>query len=134
MSNRKLNRENVRIGENLRQAILRARARYPSLTNKYIATTVGIHPVHLSRIINGYGASMATIEAIAGVIGVDANKIVTKGLRKPLYAVRTIEEVINDEAVLNQFVGGADPIALDWARERLRNIFEQCRKRRGALA
>ena len=125
-------REGTRIGENLRKAILRARTKDRSLTNVRIANEAHIHPVYLSKILSGYGASEATITAIATVIGVKPSKILTKGLRKPLYAVRTIEEVLNNEVVLNQFVGGADPIALDWARARLLNIYEQLRKRREA--
>jgi transcriptional regulator with XRE-family HTH domain len=130
MNNRKLSRDNVRIGENLRQAILRARAKDPSLTNKQIAEVAGIHPVTLSRIASGYGASMATIESIAGVIGADANKILSKGTRKPLYSVRSIEEVLNDDRILYQFIGGCDDAAVDWAKRMIYKVYDTCRKRR----
>src|SRR5689334_9009321 len=88
MNNRRLSRDNVRIGENLRQAILRAKAKDPRLTNKDIAELAGVHPVTLSRIVSGYGASADMIGRIAAVIGADPNKILTKGTRKPLYSVR----------------------------------------------
>ena len=80
-----LNRENIRIGENLRQAILRARTKDKHLTNARIAKAANIHPVHLSRVLSGYGASAETIGRIASVIDADSNKILTKGTRKPLY-------------------------------------------------
>ena len=126
----KLLRENVRVGENLRQAILRARARDANLTNKSIAQAAGIHPVHLSRIIGGFGASEATISRLAEVIGADAQKILSKGTRRPLYSVRCIEDVISDEAILYQFIGGGNQTALDWAKQKLFFIFDQCRKHR----
>jgi hypothetical protein len=133
MSIRKLNRENIRIGENLRQAIMRAKARDAWLTNKYIAEAADIHPVSLSRILKGYGASTGAITRVAAVIGADVEKILNKGTRKPIYSVRTIEEVINDNAILDQFIGGGDPVALDWTKEQLYNIFAQCSKRRTYL-
>ena len=128
--NRKLDRENIRIGENLRQAILRARVKDRHLTNASIAEAADIHPVHLSRILSGYGASADTIAKIAAVVGADVGKILKKGTRKPLYTVRTIEEVLNDDRILYQFVGGCDRAAFDWARETIYKVYATCRKRR----
>lgn len=132
MANRKLSRESIRIGENLHQAILRAKAKDASLTNKSIAQAAGIHPVTISRITGGYGASHEVIRRVAYVIGADAERIITKGTRKPLYSVRTIEEILDNNVLLDQFVGGADPAALEWARKYFYYVFDVIRKRRAA--
>ena len=125
-------RETIRIGENLRQAILRARTYERKLTNALIAEKAGIHPVYLSRILAGSGASPDTIRRIANVIGADGDKILAKGKRKPLYSVRTIEEVLNDDRILYQFIGGCDDAAIDWARKMIYKVYDTCRKRRSA--
>ena len=134
MSIRNLNRESVRIGENLRVAVLRARAKYPGLTNRSIAESAGIHPVTLSRILSGYPASSEVIERISSAIGANPDKIINKGKRKTLYSARSLEDIINDDSIISQFVGGGDRIAIDWVRKQLRNILIQCSKRRAELS
>jgi transcriptional regulator with XRE-family HTH domain len=121
---------NIRIGENLRRAIFRAMSKNPALTQKQIAAQADIHPVTLSRILSGAGASDQTIERIAQAIGADAGRIISVGRRVPKFTVKSIEDVIADDRALYQFIGGADNVALEWARKYLVQINQACKERR----
>lgn len=122
--------QNIRIGENLRKVIFRAMSKNPTLTQKQIAVQAKIHPVTLSRILSGAGASDETIERIAQTIGADASRIISVGRRVPKFSVKSIEDVIIDDRVLYQFIGGADNVALDWVRQHLIHINQTCKERR----
>jgi plasmid maintenance system antidote protein VapI len=115
----KNNANNVRIGENLRKAIFRAISKNPLLTQKNIASEAGIHPVTLSRILNGSGASNETIARIADVIGANAERIISIGRRTPKYTAKSLEEIVSDERILRQYVGPTDRAGLEWANTQL---------------
>ena len=121
-------RRNKQIGENLRLSILRAKRRNSALTQREIARVANINPVTLSRIIAGSGASRKTITKIAEAIGADPEKILTNGMRTPKYTARTLDEVINNWHILNQFVGGTDEQGLVWLRNKLVSITTAIRK------
>jgi transcriptional regulator with XRE-family HTH domain len=110
--------------------MFRVMSKDPLLTQKSIADEAGIHPVTLSRILNGSGASNGTIRRISGVIGANAERIISIGRRTPKLSIKSIEDVILDERALNQFVGGADDVALSWARQQLGHIQQACKQRR----
>lgn len=122
--------DNERIGYNLRGAVLRYCAKNRGVTQKQIALGAGVHPVTLSRILNGEGTSIKTMERIAAVVGADPVRILEKGRRTPKYTARSLDEVIGDDRILRQFVGETDDRGLQWAGERLRHVVSELEKHR----
>src|SRR5580765_8273481 len=97
--------ETKRIGYNLRGAVLRYCARNRGITQQVIAAKAGVHPVTLSRILNGGGATPSTIEKIAKTVGANPNRILNQGKRKPKYTAKRLEEIIGNARLLRQYVG-----------------------------
>jgi transcriptional regulator with XRE-family HTH domain len=121
-------RKKIQVGMNLRNKILRACAKNSHLTQKEIAVRSGIHPVTLSKIIHGKGGSTKTITKIAEIIGADAGRILTVGIKKPKYSIRSLDEVLNDTRIFNQFIGGTDDRGLTWAWKRFNDTLREVQK------
>ena len=119
---RPINRDNQRIGYNLRGAVLRYLAKNHGIAQKDIAIAAGVHPVTLSRILNGEGTTLETIEKISSVVGANPSRILEKGRKTPKYSPKTLAEVVSDSRVLRQFVGPTDRTGLEWANQEIGRI------------
>ncbi len=97
-------------------------AKNDSITQEDIALKAGIHPGSLSRILNGEGTTLETIEKIVSVVGGNASKIIMKGSKTPKYTAKNLEEIVGDIRVLRQYVGPTNQAGLDWAQEKLWHI------------
>jgi DNA-binding Xre family transcriptional regulator len=114
--------DNKRIGYNLRGAVLRYMAKNYGVRQSDITASAGLHPVSLSRILNGEGTTFETIEKICSVVGGNPSKIIEKGSKTPKYTAKNLEEIVGDIRVLRQYVGPTNQAGLDWATEKLWNI------------
>ena len=116
---RPINRDNQRIGYNLRGAVLRYLAKNHGIAQKDIAASIGIHPVTFSRILNGEGTTISTVEKIANAVGADPDRILNKSSKIPKYTAKTLEEIVSDTRVLRQYIGETDRTGLEWANREL---------------
>jgi len=122
-----------RIGYNLRGAVLRYCAKNDGVTQKEIAAAAGVHPVTLSRILNGEGTTYETIEKISSVVGANASRIIEKGRKIPKYTAKSLEDIVSDVRVLRQYVGPTDRIGLEWANKELLDIVTALKNHRMKL-
>ena len=125
--------DNERIGFNLRAHVLRYMAKNYGVTQRDIAVKAGVHPVTLSRILNGEGTTLETIEKISSVVGGNASKIIKKGRKTPKYTAKNLEEIVSDVRVLRQYVGPTDHIGLELATKHLWHVVTELKKRRMRL-
>ena len=125
--------DNERIGFNLRGAVLRYMAKNSGVTQKNLAAGIGIHPVTLSRILNGEGTTFETLDKIARAVGADPNRILNKGSKPPKYTAKTLQEIVSDVRVLRQYIGPTDRTGLEWANKELWHIVNALKDHRMKL-
>ena len=125
--------ENERIGFNLRAKVLRYMAKNTGVIQSDIAIKAGVHPVTLSRILNGEGTTLQTIEKICSVVGGNASRIIEKGRRANKYSIKTLEDVLNDNRKLSQFIGTTNRQELSYARGEIWAMQSELEKYRRGL-